>query len=1107
LSADAEVAVRAGHAAVGALSVPLAFSRGIALTLSSLETASLDASATGHRPHACRIGDARDVVGAVLNSAGLGAGLVDAPLAHDGGSALRVSGAERASSTAANITFIEDAARIGIAGVNLFVLELALEVASVVAGMPEAHGVRLAGSRGSVTEALHLALGGGGRPLAVRIGVAVSNLGVGHVFVLALLVAATLSSRPVAHGRGEASSEVSEASAVLTTAEHERIPHTLGVEVARRLSSVAVTAGLQALLSDGNARVEAAHGVGSTFNRQGTSGVVQLVLVDGAALADTLASLGIPHAVRRSIAERRGRVSVDALLGARTTAESVAEAVGTAGITFDQRAAVNADLESRMPLAGSVSGALVRRQDAAATSLATVGAPSTFSVVVAKAFLRSVVAVLAVEVAGSGVGVPAAHLFELLAADFRVDASASFNAEVVEDVPHTLGVVDASGAVEVLELTLGLARSSSASVDDTVGVPVAERRGCASVLVFRLVAGVLADAGGVRPDTLGIEVAVGSVTVLVAAHLFALVLNPGAHRDGLAENTRLESVAAAIATVTEVVPFAIGVGVARAFGLVHVEALLRASLLEVDEAHCVEFAGIGSVGPAVGAALGLFDGPHATRFSVTFLLSVVGDLATSVASKRSTVPVAVGIGEAIVGAEDVRALQRALLLGLQAVDAKRIGDARSLIFVVIARALANFSEGVPLTFGVLDASTTSGVATERADEVADGLAIDLPVALSHRLANFAAVEDGALLEAEVVDGVPHAGIVFDAVLASVPLGFAALDTLGQGRLSDIPEAHLITAAESFSGETRGLFVGRARLDASSGVVVPLAIGIVVTREVSTDTDVAVLADESARGGVELPFADGAGDTLALGFDEAASADADVGGEVPSAVAIHDASGFRGVDVLTLLGAGGIVHDTHGVGETGSGRFAFSSSVASAGLDAFVGLEVPHAVGVAVASVGSAVGETAGLAASHGVVTVGILGLVEEKLPVAATISNARSVVEVFAFEGALILVGPLAHGLSDTVVLRGSESALGCADVVVDIPHAASIGNAASLVASSVLELACAFAGTDSRVPVAERTEFASGGGRVLRAILAAEFEVGVPHAERILGAVGGGRS
>lgn len=114
-----------------------------------------------------------------------------------------------------------------------------------------------------------------------------------------------------------------------------------------------------------------------------------------------------------------------------------------------------------MPLAGSVSLALGEGLDAAAASLATVGAPNTFSVVVAKSFLRGVVAVSAVEVAGSSSGVPAAHLFELLAADFGVDTAACFDTEVVEDVPHALRVIDAGSFVEVLELALCLAGPSS----------------------------------------------------------------------------------------------------------------------------------------------------------------------------------------------------------------------------------------------------------------------------------------------------------------------------------------------------------------------------------------------------------------------------------------------------------------------------------------------------------------------------------------------------------------------------------------------------------------------------------------------------------------------
>lgn len=78
---------------------------------------------------------------------------------------------------------------------------------------------------------------------------------------------------------------------------------------------------------------------------------------------------------------------------------------------------------------------------------------------------------MALQVAVGTVLIPAAHLLELVAADLGEDATASFDTEVVEDVPHTLGIVDAGGAVEVLELAASLASTVATS---TSGIPVAE---------------------------------------------------------------------------------------------------------------------------------------------------------------------------------------------------------------------------------------------------------------------------------------------------------------------------------------------------------------------------------------------------------------------------------------------------------------------------------------------------------------------------------------------------------------------------------------------------------------------------------------------------------
>ena len=750
------------------------------------------------------------------------------------------------------------------------------------------------------------------------------------------------------------------------------------------MSSVAVATSLHTLLLNSNVGVEATHGVGSTSSGERTSSVVLFVVVERRTLTLTFTNLGVPHTVRRGIAESLRAVSVDALLGTSTTREGVTEVIGTAHVTFNQRTTVDAFLVGRMPFASSIRLTLRESLDATTLGLATTARsrPNTFGIVTALFFLSSIPAELAVEVASSSILIPAAHLFELLTRNFRVDAVASFNTEVIEDIPHTLGIVDASGLVEVLELTLGLASLSSL-------IPVTERRRSTSILIFRLFTRVLTEIGGVRPDTLGVEVTVRSVTMLVGAHLFTLILNPGAHRNSFADNAGLESITATVTTITVVIPFTIRIRVTDSFTLVHVEALLRTLLLEVDEAHVIKFTSIGSVSPAVTTAFRFFNRPHATLFSITFFLGEVSDLATSGAGEVSTVPRTRSITEAIIGTKDVGALQRTLLLRLETVDTKLVGLASSLIRVVSTRTFADFSEGVPLTFRVLEASTTSGVATLRADEVTNRFAFSLPVTISHGFTNFTAIEDSTLFEAEIIDRIPHTSVILLTVDTTIPLSLTALDALGLNSLGLVPEAHLITAAKSFSSRTRRLFVGRTRLDTSSSIVIPLTVRIVVTRVFSTNTEITVFADESTRTSIDLPFTDRAGNTSTLRFDEAASTSTEVVGEVPSTEAVHNTRKFRVVDVLTLLGTVVTIHNTHGVGNTSSSGFTFSLGVASARLGTDFRLKIPHAVGVLVTSFNSRVSKTTLLTATHSVVTFRVLGLVEEERPVTTNVSNTR----------------------------------------------------------------------------------------------------------------------
>lgn len=127
--ADTERTEVASHAALVLDRVPLT-DVGVAVTSGSTCVASGAASLSVGFPQAVVVSGARVLI-PVQVFATLGAGFVGTPVAHEDGLAARLRSDEVASLTAANITFIEHAAGIGIASGHVSVLELTLDVAGV----------------------------------------------------------------------------------------------------------------------------------------------------------------------------------------------------------------------------------------------------------------------------------------------------------------------------------------------------------------------------------------------------------------------------------------------------------------------------------------------------------------------------------------------------------------------------------------------------------------------------------------------------------------------------------------------------------------------------------------------------------------------------------------------------------------------------------------------------------------------------------------------------------------------------------------------------------------------------------------------------------------
>ncbi len=820
-------------------------------------------------------------------------------------------------------------------------------------------------------------------------------------------------------------------------------------------------------------------------------------------------NVGVPHAPRRSIASRLSEVSVDASFDAALVAQKFAERVGLASNdVVRERASVGALAFGDVPLALCISRASGFNHDAVAALFAAKFTPDTLGISVTLILLSRVVTVAADETASGGGVVPAAHLEESLAGTFGVDHGTSFHTSGVEDIPHALGVVEASVLCEVLERAASLA-GTDASVDDGVGVPVAERAGDAFVLSGHLLARVLAVVVGIRPDALGIQVTRSGVAVLVRAVPVAEAGRPEAHWVSAAVGVGGQDRAAAVALGAEEVPGAIGIGFALGLRRIHEDALLRTVAVEVDEAHVVRFARSGDEGPAVRAALVVLSRPHAALFGIAGIGSGVSDVTRRSASEFSAVPDASGLVEASRLVEEVDAGEGALLLGLGTPDAHCVGLALRLVGEVVTVAFAKFGVGVPHTFCVGVAHVAVPEVTVLALELAGRRAADLPVAVvGEGSADFAAVDHGALLIAERADGIPHAAAILDAETAESVFTLAAAGALGAGKSGSVPEAHGVGAAFGFGGGTGSGFVGRARLDASGRVTVPAAVRVVGARNSGVTTDVAEAALALALGDVEtLPFADGGNQAGTLGLDARAGLGAHVVDEIPGAFGINTAIILILVLVVATKLAATVRSDfAHGVGNANGVGVAFLSADAVALLGTGVDTEIPHAVDVVVTSLRSGVLETAQLAAAHGEVATRERIEVEEGRPGAAVVGLARS--DVGKSIALLFADGlrkdPLAHALAHAIVLTVGVRASGDAEGVGIIPRAARIVVAGRLVEPA--ELAAEFADTGLVVEGAHGAEVAVSLRGDLTARLAADTLVGVPHALAVgaAGAFGG---
>ncbi len=239
---DTERAEVASHAALVLDGVPLADIR-VAITSGSASVASGAASLGVGFPEAVVVvGAARFRVVQVF--ATLCAGLVGAPSAHEDTLAWSLGSDETASLAAANITFIEHAARVQGARVHVGVLEFALDVAGAETGrVPHAETIGGASRFGALGRATELTFEVVGVPRAFDVSDA---SGLCLVGVLTLSLADTGGRRPHAHGGGVAR-VAREVEARSTATEHEGVPHTGSVGIARRLEEVLVTASLLAL--------------------------------------------------------------------------------------------------------------------------------------------------------------------------------------------------------------------------------------------------------------------------------------------------------------------------------------------------------------------------------------------------------------------------------------------------------------------------------------------------------------------------------------------------------------------------------------------------------------------------------------------------------------------------------------------------------------------------------------------------------------------------------------------------------------------------------------------------------------------------------------------
>lgn len=632
------------------------------------------------------------------------------------------------------------------------------------------------------------------------------------------------------------------------------VPHTSLVTHATRSRSVTVLTALRALVVLRSSVVETAHGVGSTSLGVSVGVRRRSKLVDSRAITSALVSGLIPHAAFSTSASRSTSEASSTLHDTLVTSFEITEFRSNTFVTTgDGRALLVAAASSRLEEASRITHTISRGNVLGALGLAGTVVEFTFRVSVTSRFLRSVVLVLAAAVTAVKRKIPAAHGRRRVTFRTREEAITASSTGVTLRVPHTTFISRALllGAVleAALHATLGFER-----------VPAAHRVGFASdrVRLGRAISSTVVFDG--VPDTFSVVVARSLLGPAVRTLLTADFIRPHASSSDVTASNSGELVTVSVTVVGAVVPLTFRIGITLRFSIV-VEAALDDTLIiivvlthGVSLATSLAAARVSAVLEVASLTAGSFTRlvPHTAVISVTRRTRVIQEFTTASTRIASSIPQASVIRGAPLFSGESSTLTEAATSGtpFAVVVSKAHGLRRKISTALTASSVTE----VPHTIRISITSVVVGVFTERTTHVTRPLDVELPAAVVHGSTLRLLFKVTASVVAGSLGSIPHTFVVSLTFRLGFILDITLLVAAVTRGAEALPFTKFISLALGLGKSFVPLaFVSIARLDTLGTVFAPFTVGVGVTRNVVSLTDVSVFTAHATSSFSRVPF--------------------------------------------------------------------------------------------------------------------------------------------------------------------------------------------------------------------------------------------------------------